>query len=250
MSNNIKTALITGAAGGIGSALVKTFKKAGYRVIATDITDMPDDMECDLYVKGDLNRYVYDQDYASALNFEYAEIINGNLNVLINNAAVQVLGGIDRLSRDDWMVTININVIAPFLLTQAFLNSFKAGKSSVINIGSIHSRQTKSGFVAYATSKAALTGMTRALSVDLGSRLRVNSIEPAAIQTEMLIEGFKEFPDKYDELASYHPVKRIGNVEEVAKIALWLSSDECEFIHGACIRLDGGISNCLNDPSV
>lgn len=250
MSNNCKTALITGAAGGIGRALVDVFQKAGYLVIATDITDKPVDLVCDSYVVADLNRYAHEQAYADAINTQIFRISKNRLDVLINNAAVQVLGEVDHLTRDNWQLTLNVNVIAAFLLTQAFLQNLEITKGSVINVGSIHARLTKKKFVAYATSKAALSGMTRAMSIDLGSRIRVNSVEPAAIETDMLLAGFKDAPERYKELTSHHPIHRIGKPEEVAKVALWLASDECEFIHGACIRLDGGISNCLHDPSI
>ena len=249
MPSNCKTVLITGAAGGIGGALSVEFREAGYLVIATDKVDQPTDLESDSYVKADLNRYANDETYADSVNSEILRVSNNRLDLLINNAAVQVTGGVDTLTRADWHVSLNVNLIAAFLLAQAFLKNLEVTSGSVINVGSIHARLTKRNFVAYATSKAALSGLTRAMSIDLGSQVRVNSIEPAAIETDMLLDGFKGLPKRYKELASYHPVNRIGKPEEVAKVALWLASDECKFIHGACIGLDGGISNCLHDPS-
>ena len=146
MSNNCKTALITGAAGGIGRALSTVFQKAGYHVIATDIMEKPAELECDSYVAADLNRYAHDQAYADVINSQISRISKDRLDVLINNAAVQVLGGVDNLSRDDWQVTLNVNVIAAFLLAQALLQKLEMTKGSVINIGSIHARLTKKKF--------------------------------------------------------------------------------------------------------
>jgi NAD(P)-dependent dehydrogenase (short-subunit alcohol dehydrogenase family) len=90
--------------------------------------------------------------------------------------------------------------------------------------------------------------MTRAMAVDLGSRIRVNAIEPAAIETDMLKAGFTEQPEKFAELQACHPQGRIGKPEEVAALALSVASGELRFLHGACIGMDGGISGRLHDP--
>lgn len=248
MSSEVRTALITGATGAIGRALVRVFKESGFRVIATDIVENPVDLDCTHYVPADLARYVQDDLYASDLNADLRRKLQGRLDVLINNAAIQILGGVDSLTREDWRTTLDVNLLAPFQLAQTLLPELENTKGNIVNVSSVHARLTKRNFVAYATSKAALSGMTRAMSVDLGPRIRVNAIEPAAIETDMLMEGFKEKPVLYTDLRSYHPVNRIGLPEEVAQTALWLVSDAAEFIHGGCIRLDGGISNCLHDP--
>jgi NAD(P)-dependent dehydrogenase (short-subunit alcohol dehydrogenase family) len=90
--------------------------------------------------------------------------------------------------------------------------------------------------------------MTRALAVDLGPRVRVNVIEPAAIQTEMLKAGFANKPQLYGKLESCHPQQRIGTPEEVARLALTIVEGGMAFLHGACIGLDGGIAGRLFDP--
>lgn len=246
---NRKTALITGAAGGIGRSLVKVFHDAGYDVVATDITEKPSDLRCTGYQKVDLARYAQDETYATEINDVLLYILKRRLDVLINNAAIQILGGADTLTRHDWHTTLEVNLLAPFLLTQAFLPQVSAAKGSVINIGSIHARLTKKNFVAYATSKAALAGMTRALAVDLGPRVRINAIEPAAIETDMLKMGFQGKADLYAQLGSSHPQQRIGQPIEVARLALAIASGDIEFLHGACISLDGGIGARLFDPT-
>lgn len=243
------TAIITGAAGGIGQALVRTFGDAGYQVIGTDLTDKPDGLTCAVYQQIDLGRLVADAAYALAVTADMREALTGQgLDVLINNAAIQILGGVDKLSRDDWRRSLDVNLSAPFLLTQALLYDLELVNGSVINISSIHARQTKKGFVAYATTKAALSGMTRAMAVDLGSRVRVNAIEPAAINTPMLRAGFAEIPDGCSDLEACHPQARIGTPEELAHTALAIASSHMRFLHGACVELDGGISARLFDP--
>ena len=90
--------------------------------------------------------------------------------------------------------------------------------------------------------------MTRALAVDLGSRVRINAIEPAAIETEMLKDGFAGKPELYRQLKDCHPQHRIGQPEEVARLALAIVGGCMDFLHGACVGLDGGISARLFDP--
>lgn len=246
--HTIKSALITGATGGIGRALVKIFNQAGYRTIATDLCEKPRDLDCVAYIPANLARYAQDETYAADINTSLHAALNGRLDVLIHNAAIQILGGADSLTRQDWRSTLDVNLLAPFLLSQALLPELEAAKGNVIHIGSIHARLTKQNFVAYATSKAALSGMTRALAVDLGTRVRVNCIEPAAIETPMLKAGFAGKPDLYAQLEACHPQQRIGTPEEVARMALVIADGGMCFLHGACIGMDGGISGKLHDP--
>jgi NAD(P)-dependent dehydrogenase (short-subunit alcohol dehydrogenase family) len=244
-----KTCLITGAAGGIGRALVRVFGDSGHHVIATDRVPQPHGLSCAAYLEIDLLRLVRDESYAQNALSNIRQSFDGDrLDALINNAAVQILGGADTLSREDWRNTLDVNVVAPFLLIQALLPQLEAAKGSVINIGSIHARLTKRDFVAYATSKAALAGMTRALAVDLGPRVRINAIEPAAIDTEMLKAGFEGKPEQYARLAKSHPQGRIGQADEVARLSLSVADGDMGFLHGACIGLDGGMSGRLFDP--
>jgi len=242
-------ALVTGAAGGIGQAIVREFHGAGYAVIATDIAPRPDGLPCALYLEADLARTVSDEAYAAEVFARIETLVGGNgLAALVNNAALQILGGADSLTRADWRSTLDVNLLAPFVWTQALLPALKRARGSVVNISSIHARLTKRNFVAYATSKAALSGMTRALAVDLGGRVRINAIEPAAIETAMLKAGFAGKPELYAALEACHPQHRLGTPQEVAACALLLVNGDTHFLHGACVALDGGIGGRLMDP--
>ncbi len=242
-------AVVTGAAGGIGRAIVREFNAAGYEVIATDRVPQPTDLPCSLYLQVDLDRTVQDEGYAADVFARInAQTGSAGLAALVNNAAVQILGGVDSLTRADWQQTLQVNLLAPFIWAQALLPALEAAMGSVVNISSIHARLTKKNFVAYATSKAALSGMTRAMAVDLGPRVRVNAIEPAAIATEMLLAGFEGRPNVYDQLEACHPVGRIGTPEEAAACALWLASGQAGFLSGSCVSLDGAIGSRLYDP--
>lgn len=248
-TNTSKACLITGAAGGIGRELVREFHDAGYYIIATDQVEQPAGQACDRYLRIDLEKFVEEETYAHLSITSLREALGGReLHALINNAAVQILGGVDEIDRQTWRLTMDVNLTAPFLLIKALLPSLETSHGAVVNIGSIHARLTKKNFVAYATSKAALAGMTRAMAVDLSGRVRVNAIEPAAIETEMLKAGFAEKPELYHELEMCHPLQRIGRPEEVSRLALAIVAGGANFLNGACIGLDGGIGARLHDP--
>jgi NAD(P)-dependent dehydrogenase (short-subunit alcohol dehydrogenase family) len=244
-------ALITGANGGIGGALCEEFTRAGHLVLALDLLPEPKEgLVHAKYLSMDLNQYALDLNYATSINAFIAAIVgSGNLVALINNAAVQLLEDSRTMSRSKWDDTFRVNLTAPFFLSQAMLPMLEKSKGAIVNISSIHAKQTKKHFVAYATSKAALSALTRNMALDLGDSIRINAIEPAAIETEMLKAGFVGMDDKYRELELFHPMGRVGKPSEVAKLAVYLSSDEAGFIHGACISASGGIHNCLSDPS-
>jgi NAD(P)-dependent dehydrogenase (short-subunit alcohol dehydrogenase family) len=242
-------ALVTGANGGIGKAIATCFANNGYLVIATDITEFTIESENIVNLQIDLEQIVLDEQYANEFAERVDAITSGNgLTTLINNAAIQILGSAKEVTRKDWLTSMNVNVSAAFFMTQLFLNSLKENNGAVVNISSIHALQTKRNFVTYATSKGALSSLTRNMAVDLGNAVRVNAIEPAAVSTDMLKAGFEGKEDQYKLLEAFHPIARIATPEEVAELSLFLCSDKASFIHGACISATGGIHGCLSDP--
>lgn len=235
-------AIITGSGGAIGSAMVTVFREAGYFVVGVDRHASP---EADASVLLDLAALATAED-------DGARIMNAvgerPLKVLINNAAVQVLGPVEALSVVDFRRTLDVNVTAAYSLIRLCLERLAAAGGSVINIGSIHARLTKPEFSAYATSKGAIETLTRALAVELGARVRINAISPAAIDTPMLRAGFGESSEAHPAVAAYHPAGRIGTSAEVARLALFMVGDEAPFLNGAVVELGGGISGRLHDP--
>lgn len=241
------TAVITGALGGIGVALVRVFRAAGYRVIACD--RRPDDQENEAYHQFDIARLASEDGYRRDVLGKLKVLIGpGGLKVLVNNAAIQLLNRTDDVKVEELHETFDTNVIGPFLLVQGLLPELERARGSVVNVSSVHATATKPGFVAYATSKAALAGMTRCLAVDLGPRLRVNCILPAATDTPMLRAGFEGNPKGFAELGEMHPIGRIATPEEVAHVAVFLASDAAAVITGAAVAIDGGIGGRLHDP--
>ena len=249
MATNKPWVLITGAQGGIGKALVNEFVANNYNVIATDLVYAQCELENVVSIQSDLERIAVDESYANEFKNQVDKITEkSGISVLLNNAAVQILGETQRLTRSQWLTSFNVNLHAPFFLSQLFLDDLAENKGAIVNISSIHATQTKKEFVAYATTKAALSAMTRNMVLDVGNRVRLNAIEPAAIATEMLKAGFEGQQAKYQQLENFHPIGRVGTPEEVAKLAVFLSSEGAGFVQGACISASGGIQGCLSDP--
>jgi len=246
----LKAILLTGCNGGIGTAMADYFTGQGFHVVGID--RQPEATPpMGNYLQLDLAELVDSQSLQAQFVHEVSTLIRDrelNLMAIVNNAAVQILGGVSELSIDDFLLSQKINVAAPLLLVKLLLNQLPAG-ASVINIGSIHASLTKPRFVSYATSKAALRGLTQAMAVDLGGKIRVNCIEPAAIATDMLVDGFKESPERLELLKRYHPSNKIGSSEDIAELCHFLIRSKVTFLNGSCIAVDGAISSRLHDPA-
>ncbi|RLA51491.1 MAG: SDR family NAD(P)-dependent oxidoreductase [Gammaproteobacteria bacterium] len=242
-----RTALITGANGGVGRSLCHTFRGRGWRVIATDIVESVD-FQTSLYLPMDLNRIATDDEYCKNRIESLLDVLRDGLDCLVNNAAYQVVAPIEELSVSDWHKAFNTNVTSAFLLVRELLGPLRSSRGSVVNIASIHAQLTKPNFTAYAASKAALEGLTRALAVEIGDRVRVNAIVPAAVSTPMLAAGFDDSESGLAILGRYHPSNCIGEPVDVAKMAYFLADSDSRFLNGSVIGLDGGIASRLHDP--
>jgi len=241
-----KSILITGVSGGIGSAIAIFFKEKGYEVYGIDIENTLQDGIVDEFFQIDLNKLCQDENYRTS-SFNQIKTKVNKINVLINNAAVQILDSFQNIKWEDWMSTFNVNVNSAFLLSQFFSSDLIANQGSIINIGSIHNELTKPEFIAYATSKSALVGLTKAMAVDLKDKIRVNCISPAAIETDMLRAGFNNDENSISKLKFLHPSQTIGKPSDIAELCYFLVSKNITFLHGANFKIDGGISSVLHD---
>lgn len=242
-------AIVTGAAGAIGNAICARLSRAGYHVVGLDIK-APAEATSAAFVEFDLSRLAHQAEERDECRQRLREAVGSErqLKLLVNNAATQRLGATSEVSFSDWQSSLDVNVTAPFVLSQMLLDPLAEAKGVIVNIGSIHARLTKPGFVAYATTKAALEGLTRALAVDVGDRVRVNAISPAAVDTPMLRAGFTEQSTEFEDLSECHPTGRIAGSNEIAEIVLWLAEGDAVCINGSSLSADGGIGVRLHDP--
>ena len=243
----MKTILITGSNGAIGQGLCQSFTENGWWVIGTDLEENSKG-NTSAYLAIDLDRLCEDSAYNDqAIKGILCECEEG-LDVLVNNAATQILAPIEDLTFKNWQETLNVNLNSVFILIKELLPKLEKKKGNVVNIASIHATLTKPNFSAYATSKAALVGLTKSLAVELGSRIRVNAICPAAIDTPMLHEGFVDNSSNLKELKKFHPTNSIGTVSDVTNAVIFLANSDNTFLNGSVVNLDGGIGCRLHDP--
>ncbi len=242
------TALVTGAAGGIGKSVCEVFLREGYKVVGVDCCEtvgLPYEVIHFDISKLGCSDYVCEDFYQRVEN-----LAEGRLDALVNNAAVQIVKPINSITQADWDVTLNTNLLAPFWLIKRSLPMLRAAKGSIVNITSIHAALTKREFTVYATSKGAMVSLTRALAIELAPDVRVNAVIPAATDTPMLRDGFRDNLKGLRELGDYHPLGRIAQPEEIAQVVFYLAGPHASFITGTAINVDGGIGASLHDPVV
>ena len=241
-----KTAIITGAARGIGKAIALKYAQMGCNVAFTDlaINDAAKATESELLALG-----VKAKGYASdASNFAdtqrvVEEIVKdfGRVDVLINNAGITKDTLLMRMTEDQWDAVINVNLKSCFNFTKAVQGTMlKQRSGSIINMSSVVGVSGNAGQANYAASKAGMIGFTKSIAKELGSRgIRSNAIAPGFIMTEMthvLAEDVKkEWIDKI-------PLKRGGTPEDVANICVFLGSELSSYVSGQTIHVCGGMN--------
>lgn len=240
----MKKVFITGANGGIGKALCKKYSHENYVVVASDLHEKCNHDYCSDYISIDLNKMVENDSYRSEIK---TSLVKLEIDILINNAACQVIEKFENFSFQMWQESINTNLSSVFALIKMFYNNLKLRRGQIINIASIHSHQTKPEFFAYATSKAGLVGLTKSLALEFKGDITVNAISPAAIDTLMLNEGFNHDQSKIDKLKQLHPSGIIGSPEGLSNLIYQITNSNNRFLNGSIITFDGGISNALLD---
>ena len=233
-----KVALISGASKGQGEAEARLFLAEGAAVVLGDVLDT--EGEAVAASLGDRARYVHldvtnEDDWKQAVRT--AGDTFGGLDVLINNAGIIRIGMMADVSLDEYMSVINVNQIGCWLGMKSASAVMRSG-GSIINISSMNGVIPGAGIMSYVASKFAIRGMTKAAALELGPKgIRVNSIHPGAILTDMARAGLAGIPG--NPLAKL-PIPRIGEPEEVARLALFLASDESSYSTGSEFVIDGG----------
>ncbi len=235
------TTIVTGASSGIGAAIATRFVDEGAAVFAASRT--PAGIEGAVWLKTD----VADPADADAL-VAAAVDATGKLDVIVNNAGVQVEEPIETTSDEQFDFVMNVNVRGVFNCCRAAVRQMKAQADggSIINIGSIAGNNADPGMAVYNASKGAVHALTRAIATDNGRHgVRCNAISPGWIMTALAdaIFDLAHDPDAArGEAIARHPVGRMGTPEEVAGLAVYLASPESGFVSGSCFTIDGGLT--------
>lgn len=240
MSFSGKSALVTGAAGGIGGAIVASLRAQGARVAVADrdVTGI----EAEAHLPGDL----LDATYADGLALAAQDALGG-LDILVNNAGVITRGPVTETSDADWRLSVGVNVEAPFRICRAAIPLMAArGAGAIVNISSCWGGKAPGpNHALYCMTKAAIASLTQCMGMDHAQQgIRINAVCPNEVNTPMLRGGFARRgfdPDRaVAELGKTVPLGRIAEPDDIADVVLFLASDAARYICGTLIEVNGG----------
>jgi glucose 1-dehydrogenase len=249
-------ALVTGANSGIGKGVALALGKAGADVVVNYVTDpeQAEEVVAEIRHEG-ANAYAHQADVSREDQVEamFARMIAelGTIDILVNNAGLQRDAAFEEMSLKDWNTVIGVNLTGQFLCSRAAVREFKrrgvrpevscaAGK--IVCMSSVHDRIPWAGHVNYAASKGGVMLMMQSIAQETAPyRIRVNSVSPGAIRTPINTAAWST-PEAYAELMKLVPYKRIGEPDDIARVVVWLASDEADYINGATLYVDGGMT--------
>lgn len=240
-----KVAIVTGAAGGIGSAIAKRLANEGATVVISDVDlQAAQAVAANIQTEGGkalaIAADIAQGDACRALVAEVAERL-GRIDILVNNAGINRRGNVLALSEDDWHSSFAVNVDAMFHLCRAVLPiMIEAGAGAIVNTASQWGLYPAPGHIAYNVTKAAVASFTQNLARDYAPQnIRVNAVCPGEIHTPMLEAGVRRSGRTIADLDRMVPFGRIGKPEEVAALVAFLASDEAAFMCGSLVEITG-----------
>jgi NAD(P)-dependent dehydrogenase (short-subunit alcohol dehydrogenase family) len=256
-----KVALITGAGRGIGAAIAHAFAREGAAVVLAELdletaqhTAREIEAQCGLQPGARVLAVQTDVTQSASVQHAVSEAEKafGPLNVLINNAGINVFCDPLTMSDDDWRRCFAVDLDGVWNGCRAVLPGMvERGAGSIVNIASTHAFKIIPGCFPYPVAKHGVIGLTRALGIEYAPRnVRVNAIAPGYVETQLTHDWWDAQPDPaaaQQATLDLQPMKRIGRPQEVAMTAVFLASDEAPFINASCITVDGGRSALYHD---
>jgi 3alpha(or 20beta)-hydroxysteroid dehydrogenase len=241
-----RVAIVSGGAHGLGQAIVRAFVAEGAQVVVADVDD-----EAAGVLAAELGPAAHAAHLDVGEEEQWIEVVGrtvaelGGLQIGVNNAGIVAKASLAELTLDDYERTIRINQIGTFLGMRTMAEPMKAGGGgSIVNISSIRGLVGRAGLLAYTATKFAVRGMTKVAALELGEfGIRVNSIHPGAVATRLIGSAT---PEQVDPQFAHQPIGRIARPAEIAKLAVFLASDDSSYSTGSEFVADGGIS--AGDP--
>ena len=241
-----KVCIITGATSGMGKAIAEKFSAEGAKLILSGRdkvrgSKLESELENSIFLEGDVRELAYNQKLVETATSNF-----GSLDIVSLNAGILGLGSVADLSIDEWHKTLNTNLSSIFYISKYAIPHLKKSRGTILINASIAAFKSFPNHPAYCASKAASVALMKQIAVEYGPEIRVNAICPGPVDTPLLWDSAKAFknPDMAVENAGNATLmKRLGTPEDIAKLALFLVSDEASWITGTAMTIDGGILN-------
>jgi 3-oxoacyl-[acyl-carrier protein] reductase len=241
-----KVAVVTGASKGIGAGIAKAFAAEGAAVVVNYASsrDGAEKVVAEITAKGG-KAIVVGGDVAKSADvkaiFEAAKKVYGRLDVLVNNAGVYAFSPLDGVTEEEFHRQFNINVLGSTLAAQEAVKHFGESGGAIINVGSVAGSNPPAYSVIYSATKAALDAVTQVLAAELGPRkIRVNSLNPGGVETEGTHSAGVIGSDFEKDMIRRTSLGRLGQPDDIAKVAVFLASDDAAWITGERIMVSGG----------
>ena len=239
-----KIALVTGSSRGIGKTIALELARNGCQVIvhgSKESDTLRESFEIVKELSSSSLMIAAELSQSSAIDrlFSQIEETVAKLDILVNNAATQNPSPVLELKQEDWDRVLSVNLTAPFLCAQRAGRIMRDNKTGgkIINISSVHAYDTRRYYAHYSAAKGGLETLTKALALELAEyNIQVNSIVAGAIATELTPM------DRQEKFLTSVPAGRVGTTEEIAQLVVFLSSNRCDYITGASITVDGGLT--------
>jgi len=245
-----RVAVVTGAGSGIGRAVALVLAEEGARVVAADIQPKTAEETAFLIARAEGRASAVQVDVASEESVQnlVAAVIaaHGRIDILVNNAAIQVNKTVENTSFEEWNREFAVNIGGVFLCSKYFLPHLRQARGCIVNMASVNGFFMEPMCAGYCATKAAIIGLTRAMAIDHGREgVRVNCICPGYIDAGLAEGYFQAQPDPQaarEAAGRLHALGRIGRPEEVGRMVMFLASDDASFITGGAYVVDGGFS--------
>lgn len=242
-----RVAIITGGGGGIGYGTAKILAERGASVVLAEINAQAGARAEETLTAAGLSARFIHTDAANpdsvAAMVEGAVSAFGGVDILVNNVGIAFREPFDALTLDHWNTTLAVNLTSILLCVKACLPHLRARAHPVIvNMSSVNAVRTIAGMGGYPATKAAVDGFTRSLAVDLAPHIRVNAVSPGVILTDAWRGDVSDVDAATAHRLPYIPRARVGMPEDIGKAVAFLASDDADFITGAVLTVDGGMS--------
>lgn len=232
-----RVAIVTGGAQGIGRAITVYLQQKGFQVVVADVLEeAASELSGATFVKADVSKEGEVQNLIQATVEKFEGI-----DALVNNVGIGINKPVTHLSLDEWNHVLAFNLTSIFLSTKYAAPYLKASKGAVVSIASTQALMSEANTEAYSASKGGVVALTHALSISLGSDVRVNCVSPGWIETRDW-QYVKQEVKHSEEDKKQHPVGRVGQPNDIAAMVYYLLSEESGFITGQNFVIDGGMT--------